>query len=161
MQIFVFQSIDEDVGDHTVLIQNDCIGVSVAAAKCSVVNTVEAFAVVHGKLDVGVAVILCDECGGGISYGGSMDGDHINGIGVVCGDLVEIGKFLDTGTTPCSPEVDHGDLSGGRGVNAFIQNAGSVDTLQFIAVTGVTHFAANFRLGEGGGGVPVVADDTD
>lgn len=120
LQILVFQSTDEDVGDHAVLIQNDRIGVGVTTAERSVVNTVESFSVIHGKVDIGVTVILGNERRSGIGNGSRVDGNHVNCLGIVCGDPVEIRKLIDARATPCSPEVDHGDPSGGGGIDAFV-----------------------------------------
>ena len=147
MQVFVLQSTDEYGCDDAVFIQNHGVGISAATAQRGVVAFRAFDAVVGCEGDKGIGIILAYKLRCGVIYHIGVNCDHIHRIGIIRCDLIEIGKLVNAGGTPGSPEVHNGDLAGLDGVDGLPGGAGFVQDLQVIPVAQVADLVALGGLG--------------
>ena len=89
--------------------------------------------------------MVCNEIRSRINNGMGMNRDDRDGVGIVRGDPVEIGKFLNTGCAPGAPEVHDGDRAGGCGINGLGKDPVLIYAFQGIAGTAVTNGVAHIR----------------
>ena len=79
------------------------------------------------------------DIGGGCGGGHTVGRHHRHTVGVLGGDAVKIGQFVDAGGAPGTPEVQHRHLTGAGGVDGVAGETVAVHHRHGVAGTAVAH----------------------